>query len=580
LERFYQLARQNGRVAMLLPSGLCSLEGATGLRRLLFTQSLVEAIYSFENWGKRFFQIHASFKFMTLVFEKLLSRAQSFPAAFMLRDEGFLSASEQDRRSRSVKITSALIHLTSPSFLSIVELRDDSERELVERIYRSVPPLAQRLDDPSLWNVEFHRELDMTDDGWRFRRREWLIERGCQQDGCSFVAPSSEWFELNSGEFISGIRYIVPEGTKYRVASTKPSDGDKKRGTRGQQVESISGFLLRSHAEEESELPVVPSARYVPLYEGRLVHQFDHAAKAYESGEGRGAKWADLETSSKHLVPHYFLISESRYPLRAAFCRVTGQTNERSMLASLLPDGMPSGHSLAAAFVDRDPEAAHCVLLTLLNSFVVDFFLRQRISSNMPISTVDTCPVIRPSLFSPLSVRLIDMAARLSSITPEIQLAEPALDLVERAGLRAQIDAIVAGLYDLSPTEFAYILTTFPLLDRDQPPLPDDFFVRWNKQGRPKLEPRSYVTRDTALLAYFRRRGIAPPEDLGVWYRDEVKVNMIDDEFCPCRMGPIRNLEQRVTEYIRLGAIAYIPSKAKKWDPNGPYQPRTQEVIA
>jgi hypothetical protein len=172
------------------------------------------------------------------------------------------------------------------------------------------------------------------------------------------------------------------------------------------------------------------------------------------------------------------------------------------------------------------------------------------------------------------------MAARLSSITPEIQLAEPAQDLVERAGLRAQIDAIVAGLYDLSPTEFAYILTTFPLLDRDQPPLLEDFFVRWNKQGKPKLESRSYVTRDKALLAYFRHRGIAPPGDLAVWYRDEVKVNMIDDEFCPFRMGPIRNLEQRVAEYDRLGAIAYIPSKAKKWDPNGPYQPRTEEVIA
>ena len=57
---------------------------------------------------------------------------------------------------------------------------------------------------------------------------------------------------------------------------------DKKRGTRGQRVEAISGFLLRTHAEDESEMPVVPSAKYVPLYEGRLVHQFDHAAKAYE----------------------------------------------------------------------------------------------------------------------------------------------------------------------------------------------------------------------------------------------------------------------------------------------------------
>ena len=47
-------------------------------------------------------------------------------------------------------------------------------------------------------------------------------------------------------------------------------------------------------------------------------------------------------------------------------------------------------------------------------------------------------------------------------------------DLEDLVRLRAEIDAIVAGLYALSPTEFAYILTTFPLLDRDQPPLPGD----------------------------------------------------------------------------------------------------------
>ena len=68
-------------------------------------------------------------------------------------------------------------------------------------------------------------------------------------------------------------------------------------------------------------------------------------------------------------------------------------------------------------------------------------------------------------------------------------------------------------------------------------------------------------------------RGVAPPDDLAVWYRDEVAVNMIDDESCPLRCRPIRNLEQRVAEAHRSGAIAYIPSKAKKWHPNGPYQP-------
>jgi uncharacterized protein (DUF433 family) len=204
---------------------------------------------------------------------------------------------------------------------------------------------------------------------------------------------------------------------------------------------------------------------------------------------------------------------------------------------------------------------------------VGDFLIRQKISTHLNLFYVESWPLLRPKQNTAEFQQLLRHVARLVSITPEIQLAEPCLDLRERARLRAEIDAIVAGLYDLSAAEFGYILTTFPLLDRDQPPLPDDCFVRWNKQGKPKLEPRSYVTRDTALLAYFRHRGIAPPNDLAVWYRDEVAVNMMDDESCPFRMGPIRNLEQRVAEAHRRGAIAYIPSKAKKWDANGPYQP-------
>jgi uncharacterized protein (DUF433 family) len=215
----------------------------------------------------------------------------------------------------------------------------------------------------------------------------------------------------------------------------------------------------------------------------------------------------------------------------------------------------------------------HLVWLAFANSLVGDFLIRQKISTHLNLFYVESWPLFRPPVESAGFRDALGRAARLVSITPDIQLAEPTLDLRERARLRAEIDAIVTGLYDLSPAEFGYILNTFPLLDRDQPPLPDDQFIRWNKQGKPKPESRSYVTRDTALLAYFRHRGIVPPEDLAAWYRDEVQVNMIDDESCPYRMGPIRNLEARVEEYHRRGAIAYIPSKAKKWDPDGIYQP-------
>ena len=574
LERNYQLVRGAGRVAILLPAGLYALEGATGLRRLLLEHSRIEAIFSFENWGKRFFQIHASFKFLTLVFAKQDIHGQMFPSAFMLREEGILALSEQEQRRRSVHITSDFIRRTNPTYLSIIELRDEREQKLVERVYAQVPPLTKKVGDVGSWNIEFHSELDLTHEAWRLTRREWLYEHGCTEVGSAFEARSVEWYQQHSDTFVVGTRWIVPDGTKYRVQCQAPPEDSRPKRNRANTLTCVHGFVLRDRSEDPSEMPVVPQGRYVPLYEGRMVHQFDHAAKAYISGEGRGAKWRELPFGEKVLRPHFFVnATDSALPLRAGYCDVTGQTNERSALAALIPAGHPAGNSVKAATIAPSAVDAHLVWVACANSLSGEFLIRQKISTHLNIFFVETWPLVRPPMSSTEFQRLTGLAARLVSISPEIQLADPALDLRERARLRAEIDAIVAGLYDLSPAEFGYILTTFPLLDRDQPPLSDDLFVRWNKQGKPKLGLRSYVTRDTALLAYFHHRGIAPPDDLAVWYRDEAEVNMIDDETCPYRMGPIRNLEARVAEYHRRGAIAYVPSKAKQWDSNGPYQP-------
>ena len=572
LERNHQLVRAGGRIGILLPAGLYALEGATGLRRMLLSETRIDSLYSFENAFERFFPgVDSRMKFVALAFQKTAQPEQSFPAAFMLRDETFLALPDSERQSRSVQITSDFIRRTNPAYLSIIELRDEREREFVERIYREVPPLSKKLEGDGAWNVEFHRELDMTDDAWRFRKRDWLIERGCIQQGSTFQAPDVEWYKARTDMFVPGARWVVPEGTKYKIQSYAPPEESKRKRNRSVGINCVSGFLVRSRAEDDNEMPVVPGTRYLPLYEGRMVHQFDHAAKAYISGEGRGAKWRDLGCGEKSLRPHYYIAEMGDISMRAGFCRVTGQTNERSLLASAIPKSLWSGHSMAAMLSYPGESEVHLCWIAVANSFLIDFLLRQKISTNMSFYLVETCPLLRPSLQSTTLCQLFEAAARLVSITPELQLSEPAVDLRDRAALRAEIDAIVADLYELSPAEFGYILTTFPLLDRDQPPLPGDFYTRWNKTGRPKAEPRSYVTRDTALLAYFRKRGVPPPKDLAEWYRREVRLDM-DNEDCPFRMGEIRSLEARVEAARRRGAIAYIPSQKKRWDPNGPYQ--------
>ena len=75
-----------------------------------------------------------------------------------------------------------------------------------------------------------------------------------------------------------------------------------------------------------------------------------------------------------------------------------------------------------------------------------------------------------------------------------------AVDSIDRSQLRGEVDARVADLYGLSELDFAFILSTFPLLDRDQPALPE--------------EPKSFITRDLALLALFTLRGKEPPDNI------------------------------------------------------------------
>jgi hypothetical protein len=42
-----------------------------------------------------------------------------------------------------------------------------------------------------------------------------------------------------------------------------------------------------------------------------------------------------------------------------------------------------------------------------------------------------------------------------------------------------------------------------------------------------------------------------------------------DNDSDQFRLGPIRNLEVRVEEAFRRGAIAYVPSQARRFDPTG-----------
>jgi hypothetical protein len=299
-------------------------------------------------------------------------------------------------------------------------------------------------------------------------------------------------------------------------------------------IAAATALSLARCSQEERHL--------LPLYEGRLVHQFDAAAKRYLGGEGRMARWEPLPFDQKVIQPHFFVDANdpkvlARWPrrARAGFCDVTGHANERTVLAALIPASAVCGNKVPTCRFDPEDPSLDLLWLALVISFVVDWCMRRRIGTSLNFFLWSQVPIPRLDPSASVAQELIALAAELSR--PPWEHGSPAV--AERARLRAAIDAAVVDLYGLEVDEYGWLLRDFRLLDRGQP--------SWQRRRPSDRRVRSTITRDTALLALARRRGM---RDLDV---REVFGADVDE-------GPSSALE-RVSLAGASGAIAYVPSE-------------------
>ena len=132
-----------------------------------------------------------------------------------------------------------------------------------------------------------------------------------------------------------------------------------------------------------------------PLVEGRMIHQFRHGVKGYVSGTGRAARWEPMRGVRCRLEPQ-FLIPPLRLPTsvrarasvdRFGFCDITGQTNERSMLAAWIPSGAVCGNKVPTVTFEGSkrvtPAAVGHAWLAIANSLPFDWLLRRMLTTTV-----------------------------------------------------------------------------------------------------------------------------------------------------------------------------------------------------
>lgn len=208
---------------------------------------------------------------------------------------------------------------------------------------------------------------------------------------------------------------------------------------------------------------------------------------------------------------------------RVAYRALAASTNERTLVATVIPPGAPVGHSINVC--PLEPKKC-CFLAALMTSIVVDWVIRNKVTTNLTMFYLYQLPIARKTVNEFVEQAIAARAARLISGSEQFipiwkrvflkdwqspdfwyptsapidtygpaheqeirrKLRDEAKNLTpewgphcgvhdrlpdrrdtgDRAQLRAEIDAYVAHLYGLSRDDFAYILDTFPVLKRKE----------------------------------------------------------------------------------------------------------------
>ena len=139
------------------------------------------------------------------------------------------------------------------------------------------------------------------------------------------------------------------------------------------------------------------------------------------------------------------------------------------MISTIIPPGYVCGNSIA--IVRIGDLKAMCFLCGVLNSFVVDYLLRQKVSANVNMFYFLELPIPRMKdgqYFESIAKKVVQLVATtsdFSTLKSELGMIAPVTDEQDRQSVRNKIDALVAKMYGINEEELKDILSQFPIVD-------------------------------------------------------------------------------------------------------------------
>ncbi len=425
-ETMWRILNETGRVGCVIPSGIATDDTTKFFfQDLLYRQALV-SFYDFENRKKIFPAVQGNIKFC--LFSLCASPQRAFLVSAQLDDPTLLRDA-----TRQYALSTDDIRRMNPNTMNCPTFRAKRDAELVKAIYTRIPVLIRELmPEENRWGARPNAMFHMTNDSWLFRNLERLQGEGWNLNGAIFEQAG---------------------------------------------------------------------ARYVPLYEAKLAYQYNHRAatfrgipqaERFRTHAGTNAPTEEELTDPNFaILPRYWVPHSEILERVEADCRwllgfrnaISAVADSRSFVASVIPlSGVGNSMPLLSAHAGA---GAACALLSQMNSFVLDYVLRQKASGgNLNFYILKQLPFLgpadfaSPTLWSPTDSVLGWILPRVLELTYTARDLESFAkdcgyndlpfrwDEERRFLLRCELDATYFHLYGIARDDVDYIMETFPIVKR------------------------------------------------------------------------------------------------------------------
>jgi len=228
--------------------------------------------------------------------------------------------------------------------------------------------------------------------------------------------------------------------------------------------------------------------RMLPLYEAKMIHQFDHRWATYDpDGSVRDVTLAEKQDPTFVALPRYWVREEVvrdrlgdrwNHDWLLGWRDICRSTDERTMIASQLPVSAV-GHTMPLALTTAvDP----ALLQSLWSSFVFDYVARQKVGgTHMTYGYLTQLATALPQTSPPWRTGQPEW---FTSRARFLQTPQSWTTNI-RASVRAELDAAWFHIFGLGREDVDYIMESFPIVKR-----------------KDEAEFGSYRTKELILEAY------------------------------------------------------------------------------